>query len=36
MVKLFEDYFEISDLDREGKKFDRVSRINAVNDNQGK
>ncbi|KAL3900108.1 MAG: hypothetical protein SGCHY_001582 [Lobulomycetales sp.] len=34
MVKLFEDYFEVSDLDREGKKFDRVSRINAVNDNQ--
>ncbi|RUS22311.1 RNA polymerase Rpb8-domain-containing protein, partial [Endogone sp. FLAS-F59071] len=30
---LFSDIFEIKDIDREGKKFDRVSRLEARSEN---
>ncbi|KAJ3112924.1 hypothetical protein HDU96_003992 [Phlyctochytrium bullatum] len=29
-TELFQDIFEVNDVDRDGKKFDRVSRLNAT------
>jgi len=30
---LFEDIFDIKDIDKDGKKFEKVSRINGVSEN---
>jgi DNA-directed RNA polymerase I, II, and III subunit RPABC3 len=30
---LFSDLFAIKDVDKDGKRFDRVSRLNAISDN---